>query len=184
MKQKFSPQTKSFVVLFLLAIVGTFVCLWILGRMDIGPYKEFGNYNIIQYNQPQKAYAAPPDNALAMTQDITSWKTFTSKEYGFSFKYNPNWKISAPSQKGDYTVFSIDPGKKYYNINVYVSAKDYYSMASLPIETEEINGYQAQNVSKLLYGFKNGDYYYTFDIGLSLSLRPDFWAMVHSVQFQ
>ena len=56
-------------------------------------------------------------------------------------------------------------------------------MGGLPLQSDTIDGQPAVEVSNLLYGVKDGSYYYTFDVGLSTSLKPDFDALVHSVQF-
>lgn len=180
-----SAQTKSFIILFGIALVGTYICLAILAKIGVrGKSILPDGYNLFQYNQAAKQVTAVSDNPDMVTTDLSSWKTFTSAEYGFSFKYNPAWKILAPVKKGDYTIFQIDPGKKYYNIKIYVSSKDYYAMGGLPIKEEIIGGAPAQNVDNLLYGIRANNLYYTFDIGVSLSLKPDFVAMVHSVMFQ
>jgi hypothetical protein len=185
MPNKMSPQTKSFIILFIIALAGTYLCLVVLGLGGFGQNRP-GGENVILYGQPnqQAVLAANSDDPDVMTANISAWKTFTSADYGFSFKYKPDWKVLPPQKKGDWTVIQVDPGKKYYNVKIYISPKDYYAMGGLPIHQETINGVPAQNVSNLLYGFSKNNFYYTFDIGLSLMLKPDFEAMVHSVMFQ
>ena len=56
-------------------------------------------------------------------------------------------------------------------------------MGGLPLQSDTIGGQPATEVSNLLYGVQYGNYYYTFDVGLSTSLKPDFDALVHSVTF-
>ncbi len=57
-------------------------------------------------------------------------------------------------------------------------------MDGLPTKTETISGENALNVSNALYGITANNLYYTFDVGLSMSLLPDFDALVHSVKFE
>jgi hypothetical protein len=56
-------------------------------------------------------------------------------------------------------------------------------MDGLPTTTETIGGQTALNANNALYGLQANNLYYTFDIGLSMSLLPDFNALVHSVKF-
>ncbi len=179
---KISPQTKSFIFLFGLAIVGTYLCVMLWPDMASFTYKSYSYRATPAPNNINNELAAEPPPLPAV--DTSSWKDYTNAEFGFSFKYNPDWKIKTIQQKKDFNVLEIDPGPKYYNIKVYVSPKEFYVMDGLPAKDEIIDGRTAFNVSNLLYGIKTEKYYYTFDVGLSTSLAPNFSALVHSVKFQ
>ena len=117
--------------------------------------------------------------------DTSTWKDYTDTKYGLSFKYNPEWKIKPwAKNKEGFDVLEIDPGSKFYNIKLYASDKSYYVMDGLPTEKTTIGGLQAVDVSDLLYGVKKGSTYLTFDVGLSLSLKPQFNGLVESIKFQ
>ncbi len=177
---KFSTQTKSFIVLFGLAVIGTYLCtmLW----PDIASF-NFKSYTYRFAPIPQNL-DKPIDQAVAIPLvDTSTWKDYSNPDLGLSFKYKPDWKIKDVITKKDFKIIEIDPGAKFYNIKIYVSPKEFYVMDGLPTKTETIAGKEALNVNNILYGIKSGTSYYTFDIGLSLSLTPDFNAMVHSVQF-
>ncbi len=178
---KFSPQTKSFIVLFSLAVVGTYLCTMLWPDLASFSYKSYtyqASPTIQNINNDAVQIPAIP------VVDVTNWKEYQNTDYGFSFKYNPDWKVKTITTKKDFKILEIDPGAKYYNIKIYISPKEFYVMDGLPTKTETIAGKEALNVSNILYGIKSGDNYFTFDIGLSLSLTPDFVAMVHSVKFQ
>ena len=138
--------------------------------------------NLFSKNKQQSTGTTTSAKIAAV--DTSDWKTFTDAKYNLSFKYQPDWKISAATKKNGYTIIQIDPGKKYYNFLLYISAADYYAMAGLPAVQENISGCQATNVFNTLYGIKFGNLYYTFDIGKSFNLLPQFNAWVHSVKFQ
>ncbi|MCX6797217.1 MAG: hypothetical protein NTX98_01935 [Candidatus Doudnabacteria bacterium] len=184
-----SPQTKSFVILLAIAIAGTYFCLLLAKSV----FKK-ANYQktpqdsrteqIISYKNGQNNSLLNQANAEEPEINTTNWKTYSDQKYKFSFKYNPEWKIKPWAKQDGYNVLEIDPGKKYYNIKIYTSLKDFYVMGGLPTQEVLVGGEKALNVSDLLYGVKKGDYYYTFDIGLSLSLKPQFDALVKTIKFE
>ncbi len=176
---KISTQSKSFIILFLIAIFGVFYSanLWSnLGGLPSGP-KEIG-YNENETMKFGNSTQAP------QPVDTSTWKNFSDAKLGLSFKYKPDWKILPVISKGGYQVLQIDPGKKFYNIKIYVSPREYYVLEGLPTTNVQIGGQPGLDVNDLLFGVKNGENYYTFDIGLSLSLKNDFVAMVKSVEFR
>lgn len=179
-----APQTKSFAILSTIALVGTAVSVLLYGQISSLDYSSLGpdDYRLITYQQ-RSPNMIVKDAEASETVDTTAWKDYSNSDFGFGFKYKPEWKILPPKQKGEFNVIEIDPGKKFYNIKIYVSKQGYYVMDGLPTKNETINGIETLNVNDLLYGMKNGDYYYTFDIGLSLSLKKDFDALVRTVYF-
>jgi hypothetical protein len=56
-------------------------------------------------------------------------------------------------------------------------------MDGLPYNTETIGGEQAYDVVNSLFGIKFNNTYYTFDVGQSFKLLPQFDALVHTVNF-
>jgi len=127
-----------------------------------------------------QAVAAEPEVVV----DTSNWKEYTNKTYGFSFKYNPDWQIKQFVKKGDFNLLEIDPGKKYYNIKIYVSQNEFFAMGGLPIKETIISGLKASNVADLLYGIQKEPDYFTFDNGQSVSLKPQFNALVNSLKFE
>ena len=85
--------------------------------------------------------------------------------------------------KNGFTILQVDPGPRFYNIKIYISPKEFYIMDGVPAKTETIGGQTALNADNALYGIEANNIYYTFDVGLSMSLVPDFDALVHSVKF-
>jgi hypothetical protein len=180
--KKISPQSKSFIILFVLAIVGTYLCFMLWGSLTLPP--NTGIMANSAANPAQTPLSLVPTPTPVPPVDTSAWQTYTSAKYNFSFKYPSDWKIlAAKSLTGGYDVIQVDPGAKYYNIKIYVSPQGYYIMGGLPTTSETIGGQPAQNVKNELYGITDNGLYYTFDVGWSMSLVPKFDALVHSVEF-
>lgn len=186
MLKNISPQSKSFTVLFALAITGTYLSVIISNNSGLKQNSYGTGYSEINYNERAGSSSPAPDAGVPdkMTEDTSGWKTYASQDLKLSFKYSPAWEIKKAEKKGDFQIIDVDPGKKFYNIKIYVSPKGYFSIAGLPTVSEQIAGTQAFNSKNMLYGLEFRGLYYTFDIGYSLSLKPDFMAMVHSVKFE
>jgi hypothetical protein len=181
---KFSIQNKSFIFLLAIIIVGSAVSAGLIKYINKG-YSEFESasnkgYTVINHNKKtpevKNAVTVPP-------VDTSTWKTYKNEEFNFSFLYNPGWTVKPAAQKGEYTVIEIDPGKKYFNIQIYISKNDYYIMDGLNALTEQINKIEFKNVNNMLFGTFKEPYYFTLDLGKSVSLLPEFYALVHSLKF-
>ncbi len=188
-KKKFSPQTLSFIILFAIAIIGTYVSLNVAGKLNRS--KQQNNPQSVQNEQTDnyKINSVAANTAQAkglepeQAADTTNWKTFTDEKYKISFKINPDWQVKATGIKDGFYVIEVDPGKKFYNIKIYISQKGYFALDGLPGTEEAIGGQKATNINNVLFGVKKDNYYYTFDIGLSMSLKPQFLGLVRSVTF-
>lgn len=186
--KKLSAQTKSFIILFTVALVGTYACLEIIQHSSL-PYAwslmPSSEYHTTTYKLPNQNIAKvvnldfPPPPPV----DTTNWKTYTDPNYHFSFLYSPSWKVK-PFQEGtNFNVMEIDPGPKYYNMKVLVSPNQYFAMIGLPAHSDTIDDMPALNVENYVFGIQHNGYYFTFDVGYSLSLTPAFNTMVKSLKF-
>jgi hypothetical protein len=178
--QKLSKQTKSFIFLFGFAIFGTYLCL-ALWSNTISPSTT--PVTIINYG----TFSPEANRASASTtlqSDTSGWKAYANPDLHISFSYKPDWKILPVKTMSGFTVLQIDPGAKYYNIKIYLSPKGFYEFDGLPTTSETIDNKPALNVQDALYGIKANNLFYTFDVGLSMSLVPDFDALVHSAKFE
>ncbi len=183
---KISPQSKSFIILFSLIIISSYLCLtmWLLLLSTPHSASVYGsNYRVISYGNFSAAPAAVPSAKPQPPVNVSGWPVYTNSEYGFSFQYKPGWKVLPAVQSKGFTVLQVDPGIRYYNIKIYISPAQFYAMDDLPATSETIDGQTASNVSNALYGIKANGLYYTFDVGWSMSLVPDFDGLVHSVKF-
>ncbi len=180
-----SPQTKSFIILLACAVVGTYLSFWVAANYQNTIKYPSSEYKAISYNESNlnlinQTLAAEPEPVV----DTSAWKRFEQKTFGFSFLYNPDWKIGEIKKQNGYDVLEIDPGVRYYNIKIYISPSDFYVMGGLPDKEVQIAGQNALDVADLLYGLKANGYYYTFDNGQSVSLKPQFKALVSSLKFE
>lgn len=184
-KDNLSPQTASFIFIFVLALFAICVCLILWSNLVSTSQTGQNNSVSPPVGQTQdylkNTKATEADKPVVV--NTSAWETYTNKKFGFSFKYKPGWKVLAEKKQNDFTVLQIDPGTKYYNIKIYISGKEFYVMDGLPAKSETIGGAPALNVSNALYGIRANNLYYTFDVGLSMSLVPEFSALVHTVQF-
>jgi hypothetical protein len=178
---KISPQTKTFIALLCFAVVGAYVCL-MLWSNSVGNIsnKPGDNTNTVTKNNSSAAVASA---ATVPPVDTSGWKSYSNKQEQLSFLYKPDWKVLPAVKKGGFTVLQVDPGTRYYNIKIYISPKEFYVLDGLPATTETIGGQTALNIGNALYGITANNLYYTFDVGMSMSLVPDFNALVHSVKF-
>ncbi|MDE2312096.1 MAG: hypothetical protein KGJ93_03360 [Patescibacteria group bacterium] len=189
MFKNLSPQTKSFLVLFCVAVIGTYLAVMLspARRGKLTQMDGQSGYDSVFYN-PTKVQTAQAEYRLGTPQlqtiDTSAWQTYSDNKYPLSFKYPANWKIlpGKTDSEGFYVV-GIDPGPRYYNINIYINSTGYYSLGNLPAVQTTIGGHEALDVSHLLYGVKAGSYYYTFDNGLSTKLIDNFNALVQSAKF-
>ncbi len=158
-----SPQTKSFIILFVLALFGVYASLMLWGDLSYMEYQRRMFYEQLALNNP-----GLPIHAAKPGMDISSWPVYTDSSHNFSFSYMPGWKILPITKKDGYDLLQIDPGKKFYNIQIYISTKNFYPVDSSNSAVDKI---------------KAGKWYYTFYLTKSLSLVPDFNALVYSTNF-
>jgi len=103
MKGKMSPQSKSFLVLLILILVGSYLCLTMWWLYLSQPTQNHswplgGNFQMTSY-RPNQNQTVKSQTAAAPAVDTSGWKTYTDSTYHFSFKYQPDWKILAPQKK-------------------------------------------------------------------------------------
>ena len=85
---KISIQSKTFIVLFLVAIFGTFFCL----NLSFSLLNEQARYQVA-YTYPQPTgYAQAAKSIPIPPVDTSSWATYSNPQYNFSFKYKPGWE--------------------------------------------------------------------------------------------
>lgn len=191
---KISGPSKSFIVLFALAIFGVVLCLSLWPDLAQRPPRNFNRIYYFRHFNADRGLNAPAPGAAALQSqepaqappsavDTSGWKNYFNKTYNLGFKYPPDWKVLAPKKLKGYDAIEVDPGKKFYNVKIYISPTDYFVFAGLPAVGDTLGGLPAANVKDSLYQVKAGKYYYTFDVGLSTSIKPDFAALVHSVMF-
>jgi hypothetical protein len=92
-------------------------------------------------------------------------------------------EIKKPVQQDGYYVVTVDPGARYFDINIYVSPQGYFAMSNLPTTSTSIAGLPATDVEGVLYGLQYNGNYFTFDQGISQTIKPDFETMVKSLKF-
>jgi len=165
-------------------VVGCYVCLVLWANLT-SPTPDQPDVSTVTILTPHKTPAkTSAASAPVPVVDTTNWQVYSNPQYQLSFLYKPGWKVLPALTKDGFTILQVDPGARYYNIKIYINPKQFYIMDGLPTTSEIIGGQTALNVSNALYGIKANSSYYTFDVGWSMSLVPDFDALVHSVKFQ
>jgi hypothetical protein len=180
MKKHLSLESRSFIILFTIAVFGVFAS-WFMYKDYSKPTSLFETVKTPALPIPQAI--KKPQSEPTITIDTADWKTYTNTEYKFEFKYKPEWKIKSINNQNGYYVVEIDPGAKYSNIHIYISQDDYYALSDLPAEKTQVAGKEALSLDGMVLGVKDNANYFTFDLGVSLTLKPLFEAMVNSVKF-
>lgn len=171
-----SPQTKSFIVLFSIAVVGCYVAF----KLDLGVSREITEFYKKREEKKVTEIQQPMEKKNISTED---WKTYTNENLGLSFKIPETWKVKEGEKTPDgFSVLEIDPGQNYYNFKIYSNPESFYAINSLPAERVDINGTLAINVKNMIYGIKTAKAYVTFDLDVSLALEEEFNAMVHTIK--
>ena len=192
--KKISPQSKSFLILFSVALLGSYLCLFLASSINFPKFRSqfINNQSHTQVKNgftekvtiPETKSAVIHDDQETITLPSTDdWKTYTDSRYNFSFNYPPKWTVKKPTEKYGYYTLVIDPGPKYDNVYIYIGKQGFFAMDNLPKTEETITGKQAQNVEGLLYGIEHDGNYFTFDKGMSVSIMSQFQALVHSTKF-
>lgn len=179
---KISYQTKTFTLLFVIALIACGFSVYYNKLQQ--EKKEAAALRINPLEAKPENPSAAPAPAPEIKVDTSDWKDYADKTFNFSFKYNPAWKVNSVKKQDGYYVLSVDPGRKYYNINVYVSKNSYYAVDGVPMQDAKIDGQPAKAIPGLLYAVSKDGNFFTFDVGNSLSLTPQFKAMVESVKFE
>lgn len=183
MFKNLSPQNKSFIILFCIALVGTYLVV-ALSNHSLNGRRDANKTKLYPKGDGTVASATGFFLPEFKPVDTGSWKNFSDSKLGLSFKYAPEWRVLAAKQQGDFSVIEVDPGIQFYNMKIYVSSSKFYAVDDLPFVDTDINGVKALNVSNMLYGIKIGQRYYTFDNGLSTKMLDNFNALVRTVKFQ
>jgi hypothetical protein len=180
-----SPQTKSFIILFGIALAGCVLSLCI-SNIFLGSRAHNYPYTLTQYKQAPETTNTNTQETPVPPVDTSTWKTYQNSDFNFSFLYSPTWTVKKDAKPivNDFVSYTIDPGKKYDNFKIFISKTGYYAMAGLPTIPVTIGGASGVNSGNVLYGVHAGEMYFTLDLGASLSLTPEFNAWVKSFKFQ
>lgn len=191
-----SAQSRSFIILFSIALLGSYTCLFIAAHANIRTTQTVfsqgqNSYQTITYeksankkiNSIRTAIISDTPEQAETPVDTSAWKTYIDPTKTFSFLYPSEWQVKKPGTKYGIPVITVDPGVKYDNVTIYMSPSSFFAMDGLPSTTETIAGEQAKNVEGSVYGILHLGTYYTFDKGMSVRITPQFKALVHSLRF-
>lgn len=172
-------QTKSFIVLFCIAVVGTLIGVIYNSIPSDISINSKNDYKVISHFSSE----ANNTSSKLETVDTSSWTEYNDSTYHIKFSLNPKWKIKSATKKYGFTVIPIDPGKKYADFNIYISPDKFFAVEGFPSEQINLAGTQAINIEDMVFALKHNGIYFTFDMGSSLSLKPQFNALVKSLAF-
>ena len=188
--------TLSFFLLVALVAIATYGALLLSSQMD--PADNFSNIapaNNIASPQPEtngtlsevlSQTSTTGENSFVKPEalDTTDWKQFTDSTHYLSFLYPKEWTSKTYPDLDGYYVISLQPNNKTSdNIRIYISNTDYFATQGLAYQYDTISGINARNINNMIYGAKYAAQYYTFTLGNSIELLPEFNTMVKSVSF-
>ncbi len=180
--KNWSIQNKSFFILFLILLLGSLTALF-LSQTETGRKNPYEQKKQNESENIKIVRAQEVSGEIENVPDTSDWKLYTNKSLGLNFKIHPSWQVKSSGEKNGYFAYTISDEVLNSEFIFYVSLKDFYVMDGLPAEEAVLGGKPAKNVSGLLYGVKNGKFYFTFDIGQAISMKPEFTAMVRSINF-
>jgi prolyl oligopeptidase PreP (S9A serine peptidase family) len=195
MHKKISPQSKSFVILFVIAIVGTYACLVYTQHITLkGQYTNMVlppsklDYEVITYKggSGQKISSpatTSPQTTTPTTTNTATWKVFQNAKYNFALKYPPNWQIKTLGVKGNYYIIEIRPAKTSQPSKIYINHVGFFALEGLPSTQENLGSDILLNIKDQLYGLKHNDIFLTFDLGPNIQSQEEFKSLVHSTTF-
>ncbi len=180
-----SKQTGSFVAILLIAAVGGAVALRLHNRTlaDVSSEAQ----TILPATHTPRAQAQPKPEVSGETDeppvDTTGWKTYTSRNYAFEFKYPAAWKVTPTPTTEEFDLLTIIPGDKTTPIHIFLSKKGYIGLEDVKTEPIDVSGQTGVNVQQALVGVEYNKVFYTFDLGNAVKDKPQFKALVGSVVF-
>ncbi len=190
-KKKISAQSKSFIILFSIAAIGTYGTI-LASKLTAKTLPQPVVPTVMQNapaNQtaPSNTQTALPTPAASSTIDTTLWKKYTDTRYHFSLLYPPAWKVSAGGiNKDGYYIVNIHtavPATKGESMIISLSRAGFLGIDGLSATHEQLAGQDALNLNDQLYGIQYKNYYYTFDLNSALDFKPQFKKLVDSVIF-
>ena len=146
--------TRSFVFILVITLIAAYGALLMARHQknNIPNYQTRNDVMTIKTGQEDNAY----------TTLTSGWKEYADKTYPLKFKYPPAWKVETNNSTPGYYTVKLMPGGERA-VNIYISRQDYFGMTGLETEKYDLNGKHGQIIGDWVYGFKEGEYYYTFD---------------------
>ncbi len=177
-----SKQTRSFIFIIILGVAIALVA-FVLNK------RAMQEIAIMEQNTPLPQHLEtkpePPAEPVSVPPaDTTGWKTYTSRNYPFTFKYPSTWTAVPTPTSDEYDTITITPsGTGASPMHVYLSKTGYLGMDNLQSQPITVSGQAGINVQDLLVGVKYENVYYTFDIGSAINNQAEFNAIVQSVVY-
>lgn len=132
-----------------------------------------------------KPNASQADLSIPDTVSTEGWQDYQDPNFPLLIKLPAEWKISTATNLPGYYTIILQPKPTEPNIKIFISDKAYAAISGLEsIDFISSTKYQGLTVDYLLYAFKSGDYYYTFDSSLNTKYRNELYTIVNSVKFE
>lgn len=112
------PKTTNWPKIILAAVLG-------LGLLVATTYAGYW-YGTQQVPKTGEPAGVPQPAPLATTGPIADWKTYVSKEYGFSIGYPPEMRVNEFSEKNYLFSVEFDPGEEHFYSVVQI--KNFWSL--------------------------------------------------------
>ena len=181
-----SKQTGSFIVLILLAATGGVAALKIHNDSladvpaDTSLQAQAVSPAPTPQPQPKPEISGETDEPPI---DTSSWKTYTSRNYPFTFKYPSTWKASPTPTTDEFDLIKITTSNPATPIHIFLSKKGYIGLDNVKTEPTTVGGQSGLTVQQALYGVEYKGVFYTFDLANAVKDKAEFKALVQSVTF-
>lgn len=172
-----TKPTRSFIFIIIITLAAAYGAL-LMARHQ--------RDHIPNYEAQNKAMHASADKDQSEQEILSTkdWKEYSDKAYPLKLKYPPTWKVATDDSMDGYYVVELTPDKNKGVVKVYVSDKDYFAMKGLQTEKYSYNGKTGQVLGDWVYGFKTGDYFYTFDSTEASRPLPELSTIVATAVFK
>ena len=187
-----SLQTKSFILLLLIAIASTYASLLVTEQvspnLDAAYYlKKAGTVAMPHRIQGMSALASVeiPEVKEPEPVNTSTWKLHEDTNYDITFRVPESWNVKTTTySQGAQRLYIIviKPENSTDNIRIYISDSS-FAMKGLRTTKTTVDGLPALSADGQLVEVKKQQNFFTFDLGANLDRKLEFEKILESVRF-
>jgi hypothetical protein len=118
--------TISFIILVALAAIATFAAIYATKNISEPIENSSLENSVLEENRLQNI------QPTAAELDVSTWKSYTDKNYFLSFKYPSTWQVKTYQNRNGFDIIVLEPNNARDNIRIYVSPENYFALQGLP----------------------------------------------------